>query len=106
MEAKNLSVIEVARAQASRRASLEAQLVELEKRQDLAKRRLAGLTVERTGSTTLWLGTPAQIIHMKQRLQRACADNDELMAIVKEVREKRETLTNQAFDHYTKRFLE
>lgn len=104
MEAEIVNVIEVAQAQASRRASLEAQLLELEKRQDLAKRRLAGFTAERTGKRTLWLGTPAQIIHMKQRLQRACADNDELMAIVKEVREKREALTNQAFDHYAKRF--
>lgn len=97
------SVAEIARTQASRRASLEAQLLDLEKRQDLAKRRLAGYAADQTGNQTLWLGTPSQIIAMKQRLQKACTDDDELMALVKDVREKREALTDQALNHYAER---
>lgn len=100
------SVIETARKQVSQRASLETQLVELEKRRDLARRRLAGYAADQAGNQKVWLGTPSQIVGMKQRLHQACTDTEQLLAIVNEVREKREVLTNQALNHYAKQIPE
>lgn len=82
------------------RKKLEAELTELSKRLELAKRRIAGHEAEQAGNSPVWLGTPSEITAMKSRLQAACTDTGVVMQLVDELRQRREGLTNDAMAHY------
>lgn len=85
------------------RKLVEEELKELKKRYDLASRRLAAYETEQAGGTRVWLGTPSEITIIKNRLEAACKDDKVLMELVEELRNKRETLTNEVFTFYAQK---
>lgn len=98
----NRDIVKEAHEQVLRRRRLEMQMKDLKMRKDVAERRLAAYAAETAGNYSVWLGTPSQIERISHRLRQACTDNDVLMSLVNEVREKRESLTNMALCHYAK----
>lgn len=84
------------------RAEIEAELAQLEMRQDVAKRRLAAHKGEHPCVPGVWLRSASSIASMKGKLQRATSDETVLLEVVEDVRQKRDELNKRAFEHYAR----
>lgn len=90
------------------RALLENEIAELEKRKQLALRRLKGYSNEMTSEKSdsnqhTWLSLPSDITTMRTRLQKSCTDEETLLTLVQEVRQKRSELLEEAIRIYASR---
>jgi len=80
------------------RQDLEAQKVALEKRQELALRRLRAYTMSKEHpESTGWLQTPQDIAETRRRLEVALTNEEVLLKLIDEVRAVKDALTVQAF---------
>lgn len=91
---------QTAESQRQRRAQLEQELAELNERRSLAERRLSAYQAEQSGAPREWLGTPSEITAMRVRLSAASTDNDQVMKLVDDLRQKRDSITNEALRLY------
>lgn len=90
------------------RTLLENEIDELEKRKQLALRRLKGYNNEMTSEKSdsnqhSWLSLPSDITTMRIRLRKSCTDEETLLKLVQEVRQKRSELLEEAIRIYASR---
>lgn len=92
--------------QSPHREELLSELSSLLHRQDLAKRRLAAYATPSTETrqhNLEYLGTPAAIARMRQRLHDADGDEKKLSELAEELRNEKERLTEVALSFYASR---
>eukprot|EP00177_Eucheuma_denticulatum_P006725 GFKZ01012222.1.p1 GENE.GFKZ01012222.1~~GFKZ01012222.1.p1 ORF type:complete len:125 (+),score=15.37 GFKZ01012222.1:48-377(+) len=85
---------------------LQAHLASLQKRYDLAQRRLAAHIMQCGNAQepqNLYVGTPNAIVAMKERLHACANDETEVQKLAQELREVKERLTEKALEIYANR---